>query len=131
MVTTYCGKSTRRFIFMGCASVMLVVSGTAMAQPLYTLKQSRHMSIAPGTFDAEPGETQGFVDNDEPGAYRICIVGAHGELIVDGKKNLLMDHGDCYDISGKRLSFKNNSKDVETHGSYSRVERKRKALGID
>ena len=119
------GGSTRRIIWMSCASVMLVVSGTALAQTSeYPSANRQELGLShgygvrgPGLFDTEPGKEQGFVDVDEPKTYRVCIVGAHGKLIVDGK-SFPMDHGDCHDVTGKSLSFMNDSKDVDTHGSY-------------
>ncbi len=128
-MTSYLCGSTRRIIWIGCASVMLVVSGTALAQMSeYPTTRSHRMGhshgygyLGQGTFDAEPGKKQGFADVDEPKTYRICIVGAHGKLIVDGE-SFPMDHGDCRDVTGKSLSFVNDSKDVETHGSYESVD---------
>ena len=125
----YFGGSIRRIISMGCASVMLVVSGPALAQTSdYPTSTSRKLGyshgygfLGKGAFDAEPGKKQGFADVDEPKIYRVCIVGAHGRLIVDGQ-SFPMDHGDCHDVSGKSLSFMNDSKDVETHGSYEMLD---------
>ena len=129
-MTANSGGFLRRIgTWMGCASVMLVVSGVAMAQMSeYPTGISRRMGfshgygyVPPGKFDTAPGKKQGFADVDKPKDYRVCIVGAHGRLVVDGK-SFPMDHGDCHDVSGKSLSFENDSKDVETHGSYVRIE---------
>ena len=79
-----------------------------------------------GTFDVNSGQTHSIADLDEAATYRVCIVGKRGKLIVDSKKEIALDNGDCHDGSGKSFQFKADDGEGETQGYYRHVRRHRR-----
>jgi hypothetical protein len=61
------------------------------------------------------------VDLEESASYRVCIVGKSSTVIVDGTKKNGLDHGDCYDVQGKKIDIQSGDGEGDTHGVYERL----------
>ena len=102
--------------------ILLGSAGTALAQSAYpSASDIRSGAGAYGQFDLNPNESQTIVDVDESAAYRVCIVGKSSTVIVDDTKKNGLDHGDCYDVQGKKIVIQSDEGAGDTHGVYERM----------
>lgn len=110
------------------AALLPAVSFAQSAYPTGgSMKASRGHGVSHGYFDVNPGKSHSIADVSESETYRICVEGKGGKLIIDGKKEIPLDHGDCHDASGKTFEFKadEGGKD-ETEGYYRHLRRDRR-----
>jgi hypothetical protein len=104
------------------ATFLFTTIGTAFAQSEYPSAASRRAGLgAYGQFDLQGGETQTIVDLEESASYRVCIVGKSSTVVVDGTKKNGLDHGDCYDVQGKKIDVQSDDGEGDTHGVYERL----------
>ena len=114
-------KQTVSILVVG-TTFLLTTVGAAFAQSEYPSafdRRAGHGSY--GQFDLQGGETQTIVDLEESAAYRVCIVGKSSTVIVDGTKKNGLDHGDCFDVQGKKIDIQRGDGDGDTHGVYERL----------
>ncbi len=105
------------------AAIALSLGTISLAQAQSEYPASRDFRAGHGTygqFDLSPGETQTLVDIDESTVYRVCIVGKKSLVIVDDSKRTNLDHGDCWDVQGKKIIVKSDDSVGETQGTYHR-----------
>ncbi len=106
------------------ASLGFVLAWVELAQAQSDFPASRNMHNRGGgfgQFDVRSGETQTIVDIDESAVYRICIVGNKSKIIVDGSKEAELDHGDCWDVEGKKIVVQGSDTAGESQGYYENL----------
>ena len=114
-------KQTVSILVVG-TTFLLTTVGAAFAQSEYPSafdRRAGHGSY--GQFDLQGGETQTIVDLEESAPYRVCIVGKSSTVIVDGAKKNGLDHGDCFDVQGKKIDIQSDDGEGDTHGVYERL----------
>ena len=115
----------RAIFFAGGALIMAaLLPAESMAQSAYpTGPGMRAGSGSDGYFDVAPGKSHTIADLDDDSTYRVCILGKSGKLIVDSKKQVPLDNGDCHDTSGKNFVFEAAGGEGEAHGYYRHIRR--------
>ena len=118
-----------RSILAGASMIVAATlpSGSALAQSDYPSGAAKRAGMGThGTFDVRSSQTHSIADLGEAETYRVCIVGKSGKLIVDNKKEIALDNGDCHDSYGKSFSFKADDGEGETQGYYQHLRRHRR-----
>ena len=117
-----CGLRPLAPILAVGAVFLFTTVGAAFAQSEYPSAASRRAGHGTyGQFDLQAGETQTIVDLEVSAPYRVCIVGKSSTVIVDGTKKNGLDHGDCYDVQGKKIDIQSDDGEGDTHGVYERL----------
>ncbi len=105
-------------VLVASAGIVLASTGIAQAQGDFPASRNMHNRGGFGQFDVRSGETQTIVDVDESTVYRICIVGNTSKVIVDGSKEADLDHGDCWDVEGKKIVVRGGDTAGDSQGYY-------------
>ena len=106
------------------ASLGFVLASVSIAQAQGDFPASRNMHNrggGVGQFDVRSGETQTIVDIDQSAVYRICIVGNKSKIIVDDSKQADLDHGDCWDVQGKKIVVQGSDTAGDSQGYYENL----------
>lgn len=117
-------SNVRKALLCAVAAVVLSFVTISIAQAQSEYPTSRDFRAGHGTygqFDLSPGETQTIVDIDESAVYRVCIVGKRSKIIVDDTKEANLDHGDCWDVQGRKIIVRSDETAGETQGYYNSV----------